>query len=438
MELEAPRGAGEFLFGGEEGAYRRVRADVGALVALDAVLLDPFRDVDGDASLLEACGGEGEDAVGGEGGDREVVSLLAQDGEYHLAHVIGHMLREAEVQPVLIVGVAPGLRVIDLHQALHREVDGAQVHLDHLVTLAAVLLADRVLEELHGPLEGEHPGELEEGGLHDHVDAAAEPGGGGDADGVHVVKADLLAGYVAPHAGWEMPLHILHRVPGGVQQKGPTLLDPLQKVVDLHVGRFLAGDEVGRVDEVGGLDRAFAEAQVGDGDPPRLLGVVGEVGLHVEVGVVADDLDRGLVGPDGAVRTHSPEAALDGSLRRGGKGSLHREGSVAHIVGDPHGEVALARGAVHVVEDALHVHRPELLGAQTVAPGVEFRNRAAALHEGGADVLVERLAQRPRLLRAVEHRDLARRRRNHREERPSVEGAVQPHLDEPHLLAGAV
>ncbi len=78
----------------------------------------------------------------------------------------------------------------------------------------------------------------------------------------------------------------------------------------------MAGDEVGRVDEIGGLDRAFAEAQVRDGDPPGFLRIVGEVGLDVELGVVADDLYRRLVRPDGAVRPHPPETALDGPLGR--------------------------------------------------------------------------------------------------------------------------
>ena len=75
----------------------------------------------------------------------------------------------------------------------------------------------------------------------------------------------------------------------------------------------MAGDEVGLVDQVGRTDRVFAEAQVGDRDAAGLLGVIGEVGLGVHVGMVADDLDRVLVGADGAVGAEAPEAGGDGA-----------------------------------------------------------------------------------------------------------------------------
>jgi hypothetical protein len=73
----------------------------------------------------------------------------------------------------------------------------------------------------------------------------------------------------------------------------------------------VAGDVIGTVDQVGGLDRCLAETQVGDGDAARFFGVVGEIRLGVHVGVVADDLDGALVGADGAVGPQAPELALD-------------------------------------------------------------------------------------------------------------------------------
>ena len=49
----------------------------------------------------------------------------------------------------------------------------------------------------------------------------------------------------------------------------------------------MAGDEVGIVDEVGRADGPAAETQVRYGDAAGLAGVVGEIGLRIQVGVVA-------------------------------------------------------------------------------------------------------------------------------------------------------
>ena len=49
------------------------------------------------------------------------------------------------------------------------------------------------------------------------------------------------------------------------------------------------------------------DAQVRDGDRARLLRVVDEVALRVEIGLLADDLDRVLVGAHGAVGAEAVE-----------------------------------------------------------------------------------------------------------------------------------
>ena len=103
----------------------------------------------------------------------------------------------------------------------------------------------------------------------------------------------------------------------------------------------MAGDEVGLVDVVRALDGLVAEAEVRDGHAAGLLGVVLEVGLHILVGMVADDLDGVLVGADGTVAAETPELALDGAFRSGVRCGMLLEGQVGDIVVDADGEVAL-------------------------------------------------------------------------------------------------
>lgn len=101
--------------------------------------------------------------------------------------------------------------------------------------------------------------------------------------------------------------------PAGVEHKGAAFLDAFKNVVLGHIGGLVAGDVVGLGNKVGGLDGLFAEAQMRNGEAAGLFGVVGKVGLGVEVGVVADDLHSLLVGAHGAVRAEAEELALHGA-----------------------------------------------------------------------------------------------------------------------------
>ena len=90
------------------------------------------------------------------------------------------------------------------------------------------------------------------------------------------------------------------------------------------------------------------------------------------------------------------------------------------------------------VEDGLRHRRRVLLRRQAVAPADDARQRHVVRPAFGKrrdDVLVERLADGARLLRAVEHGDRLHRLRQRGDEGLHVERPVQPHRDEADLLA---
>ena len=417
--------------GGKHRADGGVRADKGALVALDAVVLDPLGHHYCHAALFELAGGGGEGAVGVEGAHGQGVALLRQDGP----HDVLNELRGLGGAGGLVRGLCPACGHGDFDEVGQGLVHAVHVHLDDLVALLAVFLLDGLLEERDGRGDGQHLGQLEEGGLHDHVDAVAQAHGGGDFNRVDGVELDLLGGDGALHGGREVLLHFGHGAPGGVQEEAAAGLDAFEHVVDVHVAGLVAGDEVCRVDQVGALDGLFAEAQVRHGDAAALLGVVGEVALGVQRGVVADDLDGALVGANGAVAPQAPELALHGAFRRGGKGRSGGQAGLGHVVFDADDEVVLGLALFHVLVHGHHVVGAELLGAQAVAPGDERGQPGGALDEGGAHVLVQRVAKCARLLGAVEHGDLLHGLGQHGEEAGDIERAVQAHLDEADLLA---
>ena len=108
---------------------------------------------------------------------------------------------------------------------------------------------------------------------------------------------------------------------------------------------LVTGHEVGRLHEVGGADRLRTEAEVGDGRRPGLLRVVDEVALGEQPGVLADDLDRRLVGPHRAVGAEAEEQRRHLAGRAGdGEVAVDVEAQVGHVVGDPDGEAPLGAG----------------------------------------------------------------------------------------------
>ena len=105
----------------------------------------------------------------------------------------------------------------------------------------------------------------------------------------------------------------------------------------------MTGNEVGLVDEVGGLwIGVLAETQVGNCNAAGLLGVVSEVSLRVHVGVVADDLDGVLVSANGAIRAKTPELAACCAFRSGVRVLGDFEGQMSYIVVDTQCEVTWA------------------------------------------------------------------------------------------------
>ena len=243
----------------------------------------------------------------------------------------------------------------------------------------------------------------------------------------------MLGSQRALHGSRQVFLQALH-IPLAVEQEHAAVLEVFDHVVLAHIGRVVAGHKVRRADQVRGADRVLAEAQVGLGQAARLLGVVDEIRLTVQIGGVADDLDRVLVRADRAVRAHAPE--LRAGLALGGGVDLvrQRQRGEGHVVHDADGEVVLRGIGVQIVKDRQDLARGGVLGGQAVAAADDLHRNALFLVDR-ADILIERLAHRAGLLGAVEDRDALAGLRHGGEEVLGRERAVQVHVDHADLFA---
>ena len=415
-----------------------MRADICAVAALDALCRIPFRNGNGNAALFVSGSAQLELAVDmiDERGNRQRVAVHLIDREEDVLNLLDQFRLAFEVvlgDNVFCVG--PGSGNVDLHIGGSAGVDGLVVHLDDVHALLGVGLRGLFLHVLDGVRFRQDLCQREERGLKDGVGALAHADGLRQIDGVDGVELNVVLGNVALGSGIQM-MGQLFRRPLTVDHEHAARLDVTDNGEALRdVGRVVAGNEVGLVDVVRALDGLVAEAQMADGDAAGLLGVVLEVGLHILVGMVADDLNGVLVRADGAVAAQTPELALDGAFRGGVRAVLVLfEGQVRHVVDDADGELVLRLILLQLVVNGEDGSRRRILGTEAVAAADDGR-LDACVGQSGHNVHVQRLAQRAGLLRAVEDCDLLGGSRDSRNQLVCAERTVQADLDQADLLA---
>ena len=414
-------------------------ADIGALVALDALGGVPGGDGHGHAALLIGGGAQLELAVHmiGKGGDGQAVAV-------HLAHglqdLLDHLHKLRLTLQLLVLGLVHGVGPLGGHIDLliggGAQVDGLVVHIHHVLALLQVGGLGLLLHEADGVLLGHDLGQGEESGLEDGVVALAHTDLDGQVNGVDGIQLDVVAGDIALGIGLQVMIQLIE-VPLAVDHEhaaGLDVVDHLEALGD--VAGVVAGHEVGLVDIVRGTDGVIAEAQMADGHTAGLLGVILEVCLHVLVGVVADDLDGVLVGAHGAVAAQTPELALDGAGSSGvGTVLILGQGQVGHIVHDADGELALHLVALELVIHGEHGGRRRILAAQAVTAADDLDVVASGVGQSGDHILIQGLAQSAGLLGAVQNGDLPDGGGNGLDELLGSEGAEQADLHQADLLA---
>ena len=195
-----------------------------------------------------------------------------------------------------------------------------------------------------------------------HVDAAAQTNLAGDLHAVDVIEFQMLLRNLVFHGSGELLFHLFGR-PGAVEQEGAAVFDAFQNVIADDIAGVMASHEIGNVDQVLGLDGRLAETQVRNCDAAGLLGVIVEVALGIHIGVVADDLDRVLVGADRTIRTQTEELAAEAAFRRSVDLFGDIDGIEGDIVFDTNGKVVFGLCGVHILEHAVDHGGREFLGA---------------------------------------------------------------------------
>ena len=326
-----------------------MRAHHDALAALDTEVLVPHRDELRDIALFPLRGARGEGAAGGDGADREQISMARCDLAQHVVHEFGSLVGDHSDE--IEIRRDSGWQ-FNFFEVRERRVDGREVFLHHGFAALAIGLLDGLLDLLDRLVARKHAADCEEAGLHDGVDARAHTGFARHCVSIDDVELNLLLQHLLLHSLGELVPHFSRGV-RRVEEEDRAWHGCLKHVHLLEEAEVVAGHEAGVRDQVAGANRRGTEAQVRRGHGAGLLRVVHKVALRVVGRLRADDLDGVLVGAHRSVGAQSVEESTNGAGLFSREAGIVGEAGVADIVVNADGEVILRRGLGQLVVDAL-------------------------------------------------------------------------------------
>ena len=168
--------------------------------------------------------------------------------------------------------------------------------------------------------------------------------------------------------------------------------DPALK---LSIRKQPNANTVSVADQVTRANRVFAEAQVGNRYRAGFPGIVDEIALRMQVGGLANDLDRILVGAHGAVRTQAVENRLHGAGVRVGAETGIGVGAVSNRIAN----VTTVGRRPHTLAHRDGVRPGEQAGDHGKAPGPRLFSHQPAV--GIADAQRPLVRRRPAAAKAA-------------------------------------
>jgi hypothetical protein len=141
---------------------------------------------------------------------------------------------------------------------------------------------------------------------------------------------------------------------GAVQQERRSGFRRGQHIQAIQKPELMAGYKIGARDQVARVQRLRAKPQVRHRHRAGFLGIVNEVSLREMIGLLADDLDRILVGAHGAVRAQPVEQRPDRARIFGRKLGIEFQAGMRDVIRNSDGEMIFGSRLLHLVVNCLH------------------------------------------------------------------------------------
>ncbi len=268
----------QFLIIEQHRSDCRVRADKGALIALDTFCHIPLRQMYSYAAFFVSAGAQRERAIRviDKGADRKIFAFLFIHRNQHFFYEY----RQIQNLFFRIFCIQPACRNLNLLNCVDTFINSFPVHLDDLLTFFLICLFDTFFQVFDCVIYRNNLGQFEKGSLHNHVDSAAKTDGFTNFPCVDGIEVDFFLCQCALYACRQMFVHFL-RCPQTVEQEGAALLQILQHVVLSQICLVMTGNEIRSVNAVSRLNRIFTKTQMRNGYAARFFGVIRKISLCI-------------------------------------------------------------------------------------------------------------------------------------------------------------
>ena len=290
-----------------------MRADKGTLVTLNALVYIPLRNINSNTALLigRSTYRECTISMGLHLSNCNLITLLAVNRILNLSNVIW------QVMIFLYLSIHSGCpisRNIYQMQRIDTSINCAIVHINDILALLAIGSNNSILKITYSLLQRNNISQLEECGLHYHVETSAEAKVLSNLYCINGVELDIVLSNVALHRCRKIIGQLLI-IPESIEKEGTVLLKACQQIILIYIRLLGAGYKVSIVNKVWRSDRRLTKTQMRHSNTARLLGVISEICLCIKISLITDNLDSGLVCTYGTIRSQAPELAGSGSLR---------------------------------------------------------------------------------------------------------------------------
>ncbi len=217
------------------GAHKRTDT------ALNTQIFIPDRSRNRNIALFDTGGSRGEGTVSRHGRKGQLVAQTVND------RTKGSLDRLRTAIPFANLHFNPavgGGGHTDFFNILKGGINRLLVHIDHLVTRLAVRLDNGTLDFSNGLIQGNNIGNLEEGGLHNDVDARPQAKLFTQSHPVDNIELQLFVNNLLLHIFRQIRPDIVF-AKGRVQQEGCTLFGIFEHVVLFQERKVMTGNKVG-------------------------------------------------------------------------------------------------------------------------------------------------------------------------------------------------
>ena len=257
QQLGCSGSLGSFVRSHNDRTDNCMRTNIRTEVTLNTIVRVPNRNINSDTAFLVSRGAYREHTVYIflKGGNRKLVASLTIDSVLNIGYIFyqRRCLALNNALGLLINCISPGSGNFNFLYFLCAALNSLIVHVDDSFTLLPVGFQGSVFHILNSLVSGDNVSQLEESGLQDGIDAAAQTDLLAQLHAIDDIELNVVLLHILLVSS-RQSLFNLCLIPSAVKKESSAVLQILDHVIFTDIGGVVAGHKVSLVNQVSGLN----------------------------------------------------------------------------------------------------------------------------------------------------------------------------------------